>query len=75
MVSETQNVSSMLLGTCFRLDMEDVPISSLARESRLVLVLFGRSLQAPESGDKESTPQYKQEEIGWTSVQFFNYEG
>lgn len=55
--------------------MEDVPISSLARESRLVLVLFGRSLQAPESGDKESTPQYKQEEIGWASVQFFNYEG
>ncbi|XP_071051233.1 phosphatidylinositol 4-phosphate 3-kinase C2 domain-containing subunit beta [Onthophagus taurus] len=57
------------------LDVEDVLVSSLARESRLVLILYGRTLQAPEGGDKEAEPQYKQEEIGWASIQFFNYDG
>lgn len=55
--------------------MDDVPISSLARESRLVLVIYGRTLETPESNDNAAPPVYKQEELGWAAVQFFNYQG
>lgn len=55
--------------------MEGVMVSSLARESRLVLVLYGRTLQAPEGNDNSNTQQYTQEELGWGAVQFFDYEG
>ncbi|KAK9759167.1 Phosphoinositide 3-kinase family, accessory domain (PIK domain) [Popillia japonica] len=57
------------------LDIEDVVINSLARESRLVLVLAGRTLITPDGNDKDAPPQYKTEDIGWAAVQFFNYEG
>ncbi|KAI4457618.1 phosphatidylinositol kinase [Holotrichia oblita] len=57
------------------LDLEDVVINSLARESRLVLVLAGRTLITPDGNDKDAPPQYKTEDIGWAAVQFFNYEG
>ncbi|KAF2883089.1 hypothetical protein ILUMI_23081 [Ignelater luminosus] len=57
------------------LDMEGVLVSSLAREARLVLVIYGRTLQQQDSNDNANTPQYKQEELGWAAVQFFNYEG
>lgn len=40
-----------------------------------MLVIYGRTLEAPDKDDKDAVPQYKQEEIGWVSVQFFNYEG
>lgn len=55
--------------------MEGVAVNSLARESRLVLVVYGRTLQAPESADNGNTPQYTQEELGWGAIQFFDYEG
>lgn len=59
-----------------RLDMEGVSISSLARESRLVFVIYGRTLQPQDSNnDSNDTPQYKQEELGWAAVQFFDYNG
>ncbi|KRT80159.1 C2 domain containing protein [Oryctes borbonicus] len=57
------------------LDLEDVPINSLARESRLVLTLSGRTLITQDGNDKDAPPQYKSEDIGWAAVQFFNYEG
>lgn len=55
----------------------DICVCSLAKESRLVLVIYGRTLETPDKDDKDkdAQPQYKQEEIGWVSVQFFNYEG
>lgn len=55
-------------------DIDGVQFSSLARESRLVLVLYGRTLQT-ESGDSNNSGQYTQEELGWGAVQFFNYDG
>lgn len=58
----------------YRIDM-DICVCSLAKEARLVLVIYGRTLEAPEKDDKDAAPQYKQEEIGWASVQFFSYEG
>lgn len=60
---------------CFRLDLEGVSISSLAREARLVFVVYGRTLQQQDSNDSNSAPQYKQEELGWAAVQFFDYNG
>ncbi|XP_060523562.1 phosphatidylinositol 4-phosphate 3-kinase C2 domain-containing subunit alpha isoform X2 [Cylas formicarius] len=59
------------------LEFEDVPISNLARESRLVLQLFGKTLDTSENEDSKnsSMPIYKEEEIGWTAIQFFNYGG
>ncbi|KAJ8958339.1 hypothetical protein NQ318_017485 [Aromia moschata] len=59
------------------LEFEDVPINSLARESRLVLQVFGKSLANSDSEDAKnsSAPVYREEEIGWAAVQFFNYEG
>ncbi|KAF5287684.1 hypothetical protein FQA39_LY15784 [Lamprigera yunnana] len=72
--SITQSLYSRILLNCW-LEMEDVPISSLAREARLVLVLYGRTLQQQDSNDSSSSLQYKEEELGWAAVQFFNYEG
>ncbi|KAG5888356.1 hypothetical protein JTB14_020756 [Gonioctena quinquepunctata] len=59
------------------LEFEDVPINSLARESRLVLQVFGKTLVASDSEEAKNSniPVYKEEEIGWAAVQFFNYEG
>lgn len=69
----------MFIKIFYRLDFEDVPINSLARESRLVLQVYGRSLAASDSEEAKDSksshePVYKEEEIGWAAVQFFNYE-
>lgn len=60
-----------------RLEFEDVPINILARESRLVLQLFGKTLTTADSDESKNSnePVYKEDEIGWTAIQFFNYEG
>ncbi|XP_030748867.1 phosphatidylinositol 4-phosphate 3-kinase C2 domain-containing subunit alpha isoform X3 [Sitophilus oryzae] len=59
------------------LDFEDIPINTLARESRLVLQIFGRTQENPENDDSKNSngPIFKEEEIGWAAVQFFDYEG
>lgn len=54
---------------------DDILISSLARESRLVVVIFGLNEETNENDDNSKNLTYKQEEIGWASIQFFNYEG
>lgn len=56
-------------------DIDGVQFNALARESRLVLVLYGRTLQTDNGGDNNSSGQYTQEELGWGAVQFFNYDG
>ncbi|XP_044761430.1 phosphatidylinositol 4-phosphate 3-kinase C2 domain-containing subunit alpha [Coccinella septempunctata] len=53
---------------------DEVPISSLSRESRLVVVIYGRTEEQSENNDP-SQPRFKQEEIGWASVQLFDYDG
>lgn len=69
----TNNMYPRILFDCW-LDMQ-MPVCALAREARLVLVIYGRTLaQSNEKdSDKEPMPQYKQEEVGWASVQFFDY--
>ncbi|PSN54649.1 hypothetical protein C0J52_01070 [Blattella germanica] len=55
------------------LNMESTSICMLPREARLVLVLYGRTLQPPENSGEE--PRINETELGWFAVQFFNYEG
>ncbi|XP_048481106.1 phosphatidylinositol 4-phosphate 3-kinase C2 domain-containing subunit alpha isoform X7 [Plutella xylostella] len=65
------------------LNLEDVPISSLPRESRLVLTLIGRS-RRDQSGDQssdqsadqsgEQSAQYEQTELGWAALPMFHHD-
>lgn len=55
--------------------MDNVSYSSLARESRLVLVLNGFTIQPSDSGENSNEPRFIKEELGWAAFQFFNYEG
>ncbi|XP_076252250.1 phosphatidylinositol-4-phosphate 3-kinase catalytic subunit Pi3K68D isoform X2 [Rhynchophorus ferrugineus] len=59
------------------LEFQDMPISGLARESRLVLQIFGRTQEHQENEDSKNSnaPLFKQEELGWAAIQFFDYEG
>lgn len=59
----------------FRLSFDNIGICLLPRESRLVFVVYGRSLN--QNGEQSSSQdnQFTQTELGWTSIQFFNYEG
>lgn len=56
----------------FRLEFENMSICLLPRESRLVLVVYGRTFNT-EGQDTSAT--VSQTELGWTSLQFFNVEG
>ncbi|CAH0558611.1 unnamed protein product [Brassicogethes aeneus] len=52
---------------------DNIKINSLARESRLVLVIHGRILD--ETDNENNIPKFLEEEIGWASVQFFDFDG
>lgn len=51
----------------------------LPRESRLVLVLYGRSVtKSTDNSDHDghdSSQQMSEVELGWASLQFFNFDG
>lgn len=55
-----------------RLEFENMSMCLLPRESRLVLVVYGRTFNT-ESQDTSTT--VSQTELGWGSLQFFNVEG
>lgn len=55
-----------------RLEFENMSICLLPRESRLVLVVYGRTFNT-EGQDTSAT--VSQTELGWASIQFFNVEG
>ncbi|KAG8329494.1 Phosphatidylinositol 4-phosphate 3-kinase C2 domain-containing subunit alpha [Homalodisca vitripennis] len=55
------------------LNFEGTSVCELPRECRLVLVVYGRSVTpATEGGEGGEVTQV---ELGWSAVQFFNYEG
>ncbi|CAK1578120.1 unnamed protein product [Parnassius mnemosyne] len=70
------------------LNLEDIPINTLPRESRLVLTLYGRTQrtvdnqhqinennqQNNESNEENGDVQYEQVELGWASIQMFDYD-
>ncbi|KAJ9600687.1 hypothetical protein L9F63_026176, partial [Diploptera punctata] len=55
------------------LNLESTSVCMLPREARLVLVLYGRTLQPPENSGEE--PRINETELGWFAMQFFNYDG
>ncbi|XP_052751533.1 phosphatidylinositol 4-phosphate 3-kinase C2 domain-containing subunit alpha [Galleria mellonella] len=71
------------------LSLEDVPINTLPRETRLVLILYGRTQRAVDSqnqsnensqqvvqeGEENGDVQYEQVELGWAAIQMFDYDG
>lgn len=56
----------------FRLEFDNMSLCLLPRESRLVLVVYGRTFNT-EGQDTSAT--VSQTELGWGSIQFFNVEG
>lgn len=47
----------------------------LPRESRLVLVVYGRTQQPVDHESNSNQGTMEKEEIGWGTIQFFDYEG
>lgn len=51
-------------------------VCQVPREARLVLVLYGRTLQPTEHEASSSAEgSMHKEELGWGALQFFDYDG
>lgn len=58
------------------LEFRGISVCQLPREARLVLVIYGRTLQPTEHETNLSNENsMHKEEIGWGAIQFFNYDG
>ncbi|XP_054261584.1 phosphatidylinositol 4-phosphate 3-kinase C2 domain-containing subunit beta-like [Macrosteles quadrilineatus] len=58
------------------LNFEGMSVCELPRECRLVLVVYGRSVTPAAEGENAAAAQeMTQVELGWSAVQFFNYNG
>ncbi|XP_076663810.1 phosphatidylinositol-4-phosphate 3-kinase catalytic subunit Pi3K68D isoform X1 [Andrena cerasifolii] len=58
------------------LEFHGISVCQVPREARLVLVLYGRTLQPTEHESNSSSENTMQkEELGWGAIQFFDYEG
>jgi phosphatidylinositol-4-phosphate 3-kinase len=55
------------------MSIESTSVCMLPQEARLVLVLYGRTMQPPENSGEE--PRIHEVELGWFAMQFFNHEG
>uniref|UniRef100_A0A8D8S4J0 Phosphatidylinositol 4-phosphate 3-kinase C2 domain-containing subunit alpha n=1 Tax=Cacopsylla melanoneura TaxID=428564 RepID=A0A8D8S4J0_9HEMI len=56
------------------LQFDQTSVCLLPREARLVLVLYGRTVLPQEGSNDSPEPEVTQVELGWTSLQFFNFE-
>ena len=59
----------------FRLEFRGLSVCQVPREARLVLVLYGRTLQPTDHESNSSQGSMQNEELGWGAIQFFDYEG
>nr|XP_050846088.1 phosphatidylinositol 4-phosphate 3-kinase C2 domain-containing subunit beta isoform X2 [Vespula vulgaris] len=58
------------------LEFRGTSVCQVPREARLVLVLYGRTLQPTEhESNSVSEGAMRKEELGWAAIQFFNYDG
>ncbi|XP_015599951.1 phosphatidylinositol 4-phosphate 3-kinase C2 domain-containing subunit beta isoform X3 [Cephus cinctus] len=58
------------------LEFRGISVCQVPREARLVLVLYGRTLQPTEHESNASNEGAMQkEELGWGAIQFFDYDG
>lgn len=59
-----------------RMEFRGISVCQVPREARLVLVLYGRTLQPAEHESNSSAENAMQkEELGWGAIQFFDYDG
>lgn len=62
----------------FRLNFENLPICTLPREARLIFVLYGCTTEPAEnennSSDQGGDGKVTKIELGWSSIQFFDFE-
>lgn len=59
------------------LNFESIPICTLPREARLVFVLYGCTAEPAEGGDNNdsnSEQRITQVELGWSAIQFFDFD-
>ncbi|XP_046395190.1 phosphatidylinositol 4-phosphate 3-kinase C2 domain-containing subunit beta isoform X2 [Ischnura elegans] len=79
-VSQSMSFYERIVFDCW-LEIEDLKLCLLPRESRLVLTLYGRTwLPVEESGnsngDAEASARgFNTTELGWVALQLFNYDG
>lgn len=83
----------------YRLNMNDISLANLPKESRLVITLSGRTMATPENQNSTTTEkdkatearesqerrdeydsnssfiQIENEELGWSSIQLFDFDG
>ncbi|XP_043267002.1 phosphatidylinositol 4-phosphate 3-kinase C2 domain-containing subunit beta isoform X2 [Venturia canescens] len=58
------------------LEFRGVSVCQVPREARLVLVIYGRTLQPSEhEANSSSEGSMQKEELGWGAIQFFDYDG
>lgn len=69
-------VTYKLYSSYFRLNFENIPICTLPRESRLIFVLYGSTTEPTDNDantSNESGQKATKVELGWASLQFFDY--
>ncbi|XP_046487205.1 phosphatidylinositol 4-phosphate 3-kinase C2 domain-containing subunit beta isoform X2 [Neodiprion pinetum] len=58
------------------LEFQGISVCQVPREARLVLVLYGRTMQPTEHESNSSAEgSMHKEELGWGALQFFDYDG
>ncbi|XP_012279784.1 phosphatidylinositol 4-phosphate 3-kinase C2 domain-containing subunit beta isoform X2 [Orussus abietinus] len=57
------------------LEFHGISVCQVPREARLVLVLYGRTLQPTEHESNSNEGAMQKEELGWGAIQFFDYDG
>ncbi|XP_043472101.1 phosphatidylinositol 4-phosphate 3-kinase C2 domain-containing subunit beta [Leptopilina heterotoma] len=58
------------------MEFRGISVCQVPREARLVLVLYGRTLQPTEHENNSSNEGAMQkEELGWGAIQFYDYDG
>lgn len=86
-VTQCSNEKSGLFGHNLKFDarlrFERIPIATLPRESRLIFVLYGCTTEpaegsnptnATDTGDNGPDRKVTKVELGWSSIQFFDFE-
>ncbi|XP_015112954.1 phosphatidylinositol 4-phosphate 3-kinase C2 domain-containing subunit beta [Diachasma alloeum] len=70
----TTNFYSRILFNTW-LEFRGISVCQVPREARLVLVIYGRTVQPTEHESNSNGSSMQKEELGWGAIQFFDYEG
>ncbi|XP_051160561.1 phosphatidylinositol 4-phosphate 3-kinase C2 domain-containing subunit beta isoform X2 [Leptopilina boulardi] len=58
------------------MEFRGISVCQVPREARLVIVLYGRTLQPTEHENNSSNEgSMQKEELGWGAIQFYDYDG